>query len=164
MSHYVHNSTSFTAFFCPLLTLLNTPLLLVQTFCLKHLSQYGRYVHQHAHVHTQCCWWRKCERWKTGRLKWPVQTRREAHRVGVNSIMCTFLHISIQNLIKQLLLDSRWQVLYICKDMQDINFSCSLKPNGTRHWGQQRGYSDDTQRGCSVAMPFTGWHFVNGTL
>lgn len=32
----------------------------------------------------------------------------------------TFLHISIQNFVKQLLLDSVWQVLYVCKDMCEI--------------------------------------------
>lgn len=49
-------------------------------------------------------------------MRLDLNESRLEERVDMNMIMCTFLHISIQNLIKQLLLDSRWQVLYICKD------------------------------------------------
>lgn len=179
----MHDLTSFTAFFCPLLILLNTLLLLVQTLCLEATApllsnpNFGKVslafsVWQVCSPACTCAhsvflvkevWGMEDQSAKLTSCNKDLNKTRLEVRVGMNTIMCTFLHISIQNLIKQLLLDSRWQVLYICKDMQDINFSCLLKPSGAQHWGQQKGYSNDTQRGCSVAMPFTGWHFVNGT-
>lgn len=88
-----------------------------------------------------------------------------------NKHKCTFLHISIQNLIKKLLLDSRWQVLDVWK-VRWVRwytvFASSFKPNCTQYWEQQSPNSNDTQRRCSLPfhslLTFCHWHTVQHKL